>query len=105
MRPTIPRTPTLTLAAAAAAMSVLISPAIPARADSAVVVIGQLEAEGFDVRVDRLGSAPLDRCEVTSVRNPQTQTRLVRVERAGKRDEFVPVIVNRTITVSLDCSR
>jgi len=105
MSPTIARTRTLTLVAAAAAVGVLTSPAIPARADSAVVVIGQLEAEGFDVRVDRLGSAPLNRCEVTSIRNPQTQTRLVRVDRRGERDVFVPVIVNRTITVSLDCSR
>jgi hypothetical protein len=70
-----------------------------------VVTIGQLEAQGFDVRVDRIGSAPIKQCEVTDVRNPQEQTKLVRVGGRGDRDRFVEVVVNRTITVSLDCSR
>jgi hypothetical protein len=91
-------------AAIPAAVGVCVAPAIPAQADSAVVTIGELEAQGFDVNVDRLGSAPLDRCEVTSVRNPQTQTRLVRVNGRGDRDVFVPIVVRRSITVSLDCS-
>ena len=92
-------------AAIPVAVGVFVAPAIPAHADSAVVTIGELEAQGFDVNVDRLGSAPLDQCEVTSVRNPQTQTRLVRVNSRGDRDVFVPVVVSRSITVSLDCSR
>jgi hypothetical protein len=92
------------LAAAAAAIGVLVLPAIPANAESAVVMIGQLEASGFDVKLDRVGSAPLDQCEVTSVRNPQERTEIVRVDRRGGRDRFIPVVVRRTITVSLDCS-
>jgi hypothetical protein len=64
----------------------------------------QLEASGFDVKVDRVGSAPLDQCQVTSVRNPQERTEIVRVDRRGDRDRFIPVVVRRTITVSLDCS-
>jgi hypothetical protein len=87
------------------AVGVFVAPAIPAHADSAVVTIGVLEAQGFDVNVDRLGSAPLDQCVVTDVRNPQTQTRLVRVNGRGDRDRFVSVVVRRSITVSLDCSR
>ncbi|GAS97442.1 putative uncharacterized protein [Mycolicibacterium canariasense] len=79
--------------------------AAPARAESAVVTIGTLEAQGFHVNVDRVGSAPLDQCVVTSVRNPQSETRLVQVDRHGDRDIFVPLVVRRTITVSLDCSR
>ena len=71
---------------------------------SAIVTIGQLEAQGYDVRVDRIGSAPLSECEVTSIRNPQEQTRLIRVEGRKGRDQFIEVVVNRTITVSLDCS-
>jgi hypothetical protein len=41
---------------------------------------------------------------VTSVRNPQEQTRLVRVNRRRGRDDFIEVVVHRSITVSLDCS-
>jgi hypothetical protein len=102
------RSALLTLVAiAAATIGLLIVPTGPASAesDSAIVTIGQLEAEGFDVNVDRIGSAPLSDCTVTSVRNPQEQTRLVRVDRRKGRDEFIQVVVNRSITVSLDCSR
>lgn len=97
------------LAASGAAISTILAPAAPAYADSAVETIGLLEAEGFYVNIDRVGSAPLDQCTVTSIRNPQTQTRLIRVERLGKNGtkdfDLVPVVVRRTITVSLDCSR
>ncbi|MUL85181.1 MULTISPECIES: hypothetical protein [unclassified Mycolicibacterium] len=97
------------LAASGAAIGTFLATAVPAHADSPVVVIGQLEAEGFQVNIDRIGSAPLDQCIVTSIRNPQTQTQLIRVERFGKNGEkefdLVPVVVRRTITVSLDCSR
>ena len=75
-----------------------------ANAESAVITIGQLEAQGFDVKLDRLGSAPLNQCEVTNVRNPRERTELVRVGGRDDRD-FVPVVVKRTITVSHDCSR
>ena len=102
------RSTLLTLVAiAAAAIGLIVVPAgsASAESDSAIATIGRLEAEGFDVNVDRVGSAPLSECEVTSVRNPQEQTRLVRVDRRKGRDEFIEVVVNRTITVSLDCSR
>jgi hypothetical protein len=97
------------LAASGAAIGTFLMTAVPAHADSAVVTIGQLEAEGFQVNIDRIGSAPLDQCTVTSIRNPQTQTALIRVERFGKNGErefdLVPVVVRRTITVSLDCTK
>jgi hypothetical protein len=44
---------------------------------------------------------------VTSVRNPQTITRLIRVDngRNGKHDyDYVEVVVSRSISVSLDCT-
>ncbi len=91
-------------ALAAAAIGVLALPAIPASAaESAIVTIGQLEAQGFDVKLDRLGSAPLDQCVVTDVRNPRERTEIVRVDGSG-RDRVVPIVVARTVTVSLDCS-
>jgi len=94
------------IAVAAAACGLIVAPAGFASAGSneAIVTIGQLEASGYDVRIDRIGSAPLSECQVTSVRNPQEQTRLIRLDRRNGRDRFIEVVVNRTITVSLDCS-
>jgi hypothetical protein len=104
-KPGISTTLLTSMAVAAGAAAALFAPAIPAvAAESANVTIDQLEARGFDVRVDRVGSAPLDQCAVTSVRNPQSRTRLVRVNGRGGRDRFIEVVDSRTITVSLDCS-
>src|SRR5262245_32240287 len=92
----------VSVAIAAAAITALLAPTIDRAnaASSAVATIGLLEAQGFDVRIDRVGSAPLAECEVIDVRNPRDQTRLVRVH-----DDLVPIVVRRSITVSLDCSR
>jgi hypothetical protein len=93
------------VAVAAAAAGLFFTPAGPASAsDSAVATIGQLQAEGFDVNIDRIGSAALSDCTVTSVRNPQEQTRTIRVDGRRDRERFIDVVVNRTITVSLDCT-
>lgn len=100
----------LTLVAlAAAAVGLLLGPAAEASAssgstDNAAVTIGRLEAEGFTVHVDRLGSAPLSECAVTDVRNPQDQTRLVRLHGTKGHDRTIEVVVSRSISVSLDCS-
>lgn len=96
---------TLTAAGAFAALAMLLSLACPAHAESATVTIGQLEAQGFDVRIDRVGTAPLDQCVVTSVRNPHNQTQLVEIDRGRGRDILVPIVVNRSISVSLNCAR
>ena len=101
---------TTMMALAAAAVGLLVGPADQASAEfgsgeSAVLTIGRLEAEGFTVNVDRVGSAPLSQCVVTNVRNPQEQTRLVRVDGGKKnRDRVIEVVVSRSISVSLDCS-
>ncbi|MBS1690938.1 MAG: hypothetical protein JST91_01715 [Actinobacteria bacterium] len=100
------RSALLTLTAlAAGAIAAMLVPVAVANAESAVVTIGQLEAQGFDVRLDRIGSAPLDQCEVTSVRNPQERTQLVEVDGRRGRDVLVPIVIARTITVSLNCTR
>lgn len=102
---------TITTTFAVATGGTLIAPAGLAAADSAVETIGLLEAQGYTVNIDRVGSAPLENCIVTSIRNPQTVTRLVRVERGnghgdrGQRDfDLVPVVVSRSISVSLNCA-
>ena len=95
------------VAAGVAAASVLFAPAgmavaQPVEAGNALQTIGLLEAEGFDVVIDRVGSAPISECIVTSVRNPQTVTRTFWIGE-GKDAERVTVVVSRSITVSLNC--
>jgi S1-C subfamily serine protease len=91
---------------AAAACGLILAPAgIASAAESAVATIGVLEAQGFDVKVDKVGSAPLSDCVVTNVRNPRQRTEFVPVLGDRDRNGVVPVIVDRTVTVSLDCSR
>jgi hypothetical protein len=106
----------LTLAAMAeAACGMLLAPAGVALGDSSAIgTLGQLEAEGYTVNIDRIGSGPLSTCIVTSVRNPQTVTRLIRVDngrrhgdkhRDGHDFDYIEVVVSRSISVSLDCTR
>jgi hypothetical protein len=74
--------------------------------ESAVETIGLLQAQGYNVYIDRIGDAPLEECTVTSIRDPQTITRLVRIDRGDNRDggkddvDLVPVVVSKTISVS-----
>lgn len=81
---------------AAAALSL----AVPAQAESAAITIGQLEAQGFDVKLDRVGSAPLNQCVVTDIGNARNRTELVR-----RGDDLIEVVKERNITVTADCSR
>lgn len=89
------------LATGAAAAAALLGPATPAlAASSAELTIAQLEAQGFEVKTSRIGSAPIDECEVSSIGKGREQKRL---ERFG--DDLIEVVVKRTIAVTLDCSR
>ena len=104
MRPT---TATAGLLAAAA----LAVPPPTASAETALETIGMLQAQGYTVNVDRIGSAPLEQCTVTGIRNPQQVTRWVRVEDDGWHGrgingdtELVEIVVSQTISVSLDCT-
>jgi hypothetical protein len=89
------------LALVAASAALLAAP-LACAADSASTTIGLLEAQGFDVKVDRVGSAPLEQCEVTSVRNPRVQRSLIDFD---DDDNNVFDVERRTITVSLNCAR
>lgn len=64
--------------------------------------ISQLQAQGYSVNIDRVGSGPLSTCKVTNVRNPNTITR---TNRSGPgASNVTTTIVGRTIQVSVDCS-
>lgn len=75
--------------------------AVPvAAAESAELTIATLEAQGFDVKVNKIGSASLDECVITDIRKPRERTELVR-----RGDDLVQVVTKRSITVTADCSR
>jgi hypothetical protein len=102
---------TFVTSAAAVCVSLAFSSGVAHAEQTAQETIAQLESEGFIVNVDRVGSARIDDCVVTSVRNPQTQTRNIR-DYYGKRDangnrkyRIIEVVVSSSISVSLDCSR
>ncbi|MCP9270655.1 hypothetical protein [Mycolicibacterium arenosum] len=107
--------PSLTLATLAASVAVgfgvIASPAGVASADEdAQATISRLQQEGYTVNVDRVGSKSIQDCVVTSVRNPQTQTDLIR-DYYGKKDEngnrkyrIIEVVTSQSISVSLDCT-
>ena len=88
---------------AAAACGAILAPTAIASAESANTTIALLEAQGFDVKINNIGSAPLDQCVVTDVRNPRERTEFVPV--LGDRGGVVEKVVDRNITVTLNCSR
>ncbi|CAN3130433.1 hypothetical protein ACNUDN_21110 [Mycobacterium sp. smrl_JER01] len=57
------------LAAGLLPLAAALAVAAPAQADNAASTINQLRAQGYDVRISRVGSAPLTECTVASVRS------------------------------------
>ena len=104
------RRPWMLVAVAVATSGAIVAgPAAAAWADtSAQQTINQLQQQGYTVNIDRIGTAPMSQCVVTSVRNPQTVTQWVPYVGPtlgrSKGTVLVPVITSQTISVSLDCS-
>ena len=100
----------LTAAAVVGVCAAIAAPAGFASAETAQETISRLQSQGYTVTIDKVGTASMDKCTVTSVRNPQTQTRTIRVDRGrdrngNRRYDYVEVVTSRSISVSLDCSR
>ena len=70
-------------------------------------LISRLQSEGYTVNIDRIGTGPLDKCVVTSVRNPQQVTQWVPYIGPGKNGDRVllEVVTSQSISVTLNCSR
>lgn len=97
---------TLAAAMAGAALTML-APAGLAAAETAQETINRLQSEGYAVTIDKLGTAPMDQCTVTSVRNPQQMTQLVPWVGPGlgrNNNSILLPQTSRTISVSLDCT-
>ena len=76
--------------------------AAPAHADSASSTINSLRAQGYDVKVSRVGNAPLEECSVIEVRNlPGAQLPFTLND-----DDFnvFTVVPKQKVAVSLNCS-
>lgn len=103
------RTKWAVTAVAAGVCAAALAPAGFAAADeSAQQVISRLQSEGYTVTIDKIGTAPIDKCMVTSVRNPQSVSQLVPYVGPGTRGDrgiLIPQVTSQTISVSLDCSR
>lgn len=97
-------------AATAAVCGVLAAPAGLASADeTAQDTINRLQQQGFTVNIDRVGSGTLDECVVTNVRNPRTVTSFSPIDRIGIDDDyninaFNPIVVGRTVSVTVNCA-
>lgn len=97
------------LAAAIAGSAVAVAGAAPAAAEeTAQDTINRLQREGYTVTIDKMGTAPLSKCVVINVRNPNTVTQWVPWVGPGLGDEgrlLVPVITSQSISVTLDCTQ
>ena len=97
------------LAAAVAVCGILAGPAGSAWADkSAQDTINELQKQGYQVQIDKIGTGPMSSCVVTSVRNPMTVTQWVPFVGPGLGDRgtfLVPTVTSQTISVSLVCGQ
>lgn len=96
--------------AALAVVALLGAPAGAAAAEeSAQDTISELQRQGYTVTLDKMGTGPLSKCLVTSVRSPHTVTQWVPFVGPGlgssEGNFLVPVVTSQSITVSLDCTQ
>jgi hypothetical protein len=107
MRDHWPVRKTWILAAGALGVCALAASAPLASADegeSAQETIQKLQDDGYNVTIDKIGTAPLSECVVTSVRNPQQFTQLKPLLGGNNDGVLFPQIISQPISVSLDCS-
>jgi hypothetical protein len=64
--------------------------------------IDELESQGYDVHIDRVGTAALSDCTVVNVRNPRTITQTI-VTGHNTNRKVETVVRSKSITVSLNC--
>lgn len=91
---------TVAASALAAAVIGLAAPvqAAPSGPGSAQETISDLQAQGYTVIVNRLGSAPLDQASVVAVRPGQTYTQ---TDRSGPGDDLRTRVLNKTVYVDV----
>ena len=97
----------LTSIAAGALASAAMAPAATATAapsgpSSVDATMSQLRAQGFQVVVNRVGTAPADRCTLSAVRPGQTFTR-TDSGAPGAQDDLVTTVTHKIVYVDVTC--
>jgi hypothetical protein len=95
-------------AVTAGVCGVIAAPAGLASAETPQETINRLQSEGYTVNIDRVGSAPINQCVVTNVRNPKQVKQWLPYTGPGFNGDdrvLVEVVTSQSISVTLDCSR
>lgn len=90
------------LAASLLPLGALLALAAPAQADTAADTINQLRSQGYDVRVTRVGNAPMSECSVQSVTNLPTAAQPFLVDDDDL--NVFQIAPKQKVAVSLSCS-
>jgi hypothetical protein len=94
------------LAAGALASTALglagIANAAPSGPPSVDATVSQLRAQGFQVIVNRIGTAPADQCTLSAVRPGHTFSRTDSGV-PGADDDLVTTVTNKTVYVDIAC--
>ena len=64
--------------------------------------VSQLRSQGYQVIVNRVGTAPVDRCTISAVRPGQTFSR-TDSGAPGAQDDIVTTVTNKTVYVDVAC--
>ena len=75
------------------------APSVPSSVDQ---TISQLRSQGYQVVVNRVGTARLDQCTVSAVRPGQTFSR-TDSGAPGADDDIVTTVTNKTVYVDVAC--
>lgn len=76
--------------------------AAPSGSTAASEAVSSLEAQGFNVILNKIGTAPLDQCLVNSVRPGQTYSRMDSGV-PGAMDDIVTTVTAKTVYVDVVC--
>ena len=79
-----------------------VASAAPSGPATASDTLNSLQAQGFHVILNKLGTAPLDQCVVSGVRPGQTYTRMDSGA-PGAMNDIVTTVTARTVYVDVDC--
>jgi hypothetical protein len=79
-----------------------VAKAAPSGVVTAAQTVGQLQSQGFDVIVNKVGTAPLDKCVVNAVRQGQTFSRMDSGA-PGAMDDIVTTVTAKTVFVDVSC--
>jgi hypothetical protein len=69
---------------------------------TATQTVTELQSQGFDVIVNKVGTAPLDKCVVNAVRQGQTFSRMDSGS-PGAMDDVVTTVTAKTVYVDVAC--